>query len=155
MLGKLAPSLLGAYASNQQSNKLAELAQKYQDFGAPYRSKLAEISTNPDAFYSSPAAQQGVNTVLNKLSVGGNPAGSPYKQQLAVDSLWNDYGRERDRLAGFGGLTNYNAAAPSLEAQAVGSNANMWNSIGAGMNDIFNPKPALPDLLKQMKQAGF
>lgn len=153
MLGKIAPSLLGMYASNQQSEKLSELAQKYQDFGAPYRSKLAEISANPDAFYNSTAAQQGVNAVLNKLSIGGNPSGSPYKQQLAVDSLWNDYGRERDRLAGFGGLTNYNAAAPNLEAQAVGSNANMYNALGAGLNDIFNPKTSLADLLKQGKLA--
>lgn len=155
ILGKLAPSLLGAYASNQQTNALTDLAKKYQDFGAPYRQQLADITANPDNFYNSLGAQKATDSVLHKLSIGGNPSGSPYKQQLAIDSLWNEYGKERDRLAGFGGLTNYNAAAPNLEAQAIGQNANMWNAVGAGMNDIFNPKPALPDLLKQMKQAGF
>lgn len=152
-LGGLAPSLLGMYASNQQTNALKDLAGKYAEYGAPYRQQLADITADPSKFYNSTAAQQGVNTVLNKLSIGGNPSGSPYKQQLAVDSLWNDYGRERDRLAGFGGLTNYNAAAPSLDAQAVNSQGNMYNALGAGLNDIFNPKTSLADLLKQGKLA--
>jgi hypothetical protein len=150
-LGGIAPSLLGMYASNQQTNALKDLANKYSEYGAPYRSQLAEISADPNKFYNSTAAQKGVDTVLNKLSIGGNPSGSPYKQQLAVDSLWNDYGKERDRLAGFGGLTNYNAAAPSLDAQAVNSQGNMYNALGAGLNDIFNPKTSLADLLKQGK----
>lgn len=154
LLGRVAPSLLGAYASNQQASKLSELAQKYQDFGAPYRAQLANISANPDNFYNSLGAQKATDAVLNKLSIGGNPAGSPNKQALTIDALYDQYGRERDRLAGFGGLTNYNAAAPNLEAQAIGQNANMWNAIGAGANDIFNPKPSLSELFKQMKAAG-
>lgn len=151
MLGKIAPSLLGMYASNEQTNALKDLAGKYAEYGAPYRQQLADITADPSKFYNSTAAQQGVNSVLSKLSIGGNPSGSPYKQQLAVDSLWNDYGKERDRLAGFGGLTNYNAAAPSLDAQAVNSQGNMYNALGAGLNDIFNPKTSLADLLKQGK----
>lgn len=150
-LGKIAPSLLGMYASNEQTNALKDLAGKYAEYGAPYRQQLADITADPSKFYNSTAAQQGVNSVLSKLSIGGNPSGSPYKQQLAVDSLWNDYGKERDRLAGFGGLTNYNAAAPSLDAQAVNSQGNMYNALGAGLNDIFNPKTSLADLLKQGK----
>ena len=151
LLGKLSPSLLGMYASNQQANKLSELAQKYQDFGAPYRQKLAEISADPNAFYNSEGAQKATDTVLRKLSIGGNPAGSANKQALTIDSLYDQYGKERDRLAGFGGLTNYNQAAPQLETQAIGANANMWNAAGAGLNDIFNPKTSLADLLKQGK----
>jgi hypothetical protein len=154
LLGKLSPSLLGMYASNQQANKLSELAQKYQDFGAPYRQKLAEISADPNAFYNSEGAQKATDTVLRKLSIGGNPAGSANKQALTIDSLYDQYGKERDRLAGFGGLTNYNQAAPQLETQAIGANANMWNAAGAGLNDIFNPKPSLSELFKQMKTAG-
>ena len=150
-IGSLVPSLLGAYASNQQTNALTDLAKKYQDFGAPYRQQLADITANPDNFYNSLGAQKATDSVLHKLSIGGNPSGSPYKQQLAVDSLWNEYGKERDRLAGFGGLTNYNAAAPSLDAQAVNSQGNMYNALGAGLNDIFNPKTSLADLLKQGK----
>lgn len=150
-LGKLLPAGLGMYASNQQANKLSELAQKYQDFGAPYRQQLADISANPDNFYNSLGAQKATDAVLNKLSIGGNPAGSANKQALTIDSLYDQYGKERDRLAGFGGLTNYNQAAPNLEAQAIGANANMWNAAGAGLNDIFNPKTSLADLLKQGK----
>jgi hypothetical protein len=136
------------------ANKLSELAQKYQDFGAPYRQKLAEISADPNAFYNSEGAQKATDTVLRKLSIGGNPAGSANKQALTIDSLYDQYGKERDRLAGFGGLTNYNQAAPQLETQAIGANANMWNAAGAGLNDIFNPKPSLSELFKQMKTAG-
>lgn len=154
MFGKLLPAGLGMYASNQQANKLSELAQKYQDFGAPYRQKLAEISADPNAFYNSDGAQKATDTVLRKLSIGGNPAGSANKQALTIDSLYDQYGKERDRLAWFGGLTNYNRAAPQLETQAIGANANMWNAAGAGLNDIFNPKPSLSELFKQMKTAG-
>lgn len=151
MFTKLLPAGLGMYASNQQANKLSELAQKYQDYGAPYRQQLADISANPDNFYNSLGAQKATDAVLNKLSIGGNPAGSANKQALTIDSLYDQYGKERDRLAGFGGLTNYNQAAPNLEAQAIGANANMWNAAGAGLNDIFNPKTSLADLLKQGK----
>lgn len=154
LAGQVAPSLLGIYASNRQTDALQGLADRYFNMGAPYRDELARISTDPNAFYSGPQATKATESVLQRLSkTTGNPAGSPYAQALTVDALFNEYGAERDRLAGFGGLTAYNSAAPGAATSAVNSRADIYNAIGGGIADVTTPRYQ-PRSLQEIFRAG-
>jgi hypothetical protein len=79
------------------------------------------------------------------LSVQGNPAGSGNAlheiQNYASNQLFGRLGQEKDRLAGFGGLTAYNAAAPGAATGAVNAQRGVFDAIGAGAADVFNPRP--------------
>lgn len=154
LAGQVAPSLLGMYASDKQTDALTGLANKYMAMGEPYRNTLAEISQDPSKFYDSPQAQMATESVLRRLSAThGNVAGSPYAQQLTIDALWDQYGSERDRLAGFGGLTQYNAAAPGAATAAIGSQANFYNALGGGIADVTTPRTQ-PRTLAEILRAG-
>jgi hypothetical protein len=153
--GKLLATGLGIAGASSASSNAQELSQKFQEYGAPYRAQLANISNNPDAFYKGQQATSALEAVLRRLSVGGNPAGDPYKQSLAVNSLFNEYGRERDRLAGFGGLTAYNSAAPGAMANASGSDKGIYDALGYGVNALTSPAPTtLEDLLRKYASGG-
>jgi hypothetical protein len=151
VLGSLLGHGLGAVGSYVQSNNLSDLASKYGQMGAPYRDQLAAITKDPSLYYNSPGAQGALNGVLQQLSVNGNPFGNSTSLQLASKAAMSGYGAERDRLAGYGGLTSYNQALPQLEAGAVNASGNIWNAVGAGVGDIFNPKPTLMDILNGVK----
>lgn len=163
LLGAALPAGLGALGSYQQTNALKDLAQKYQEFGAPYRQRLSDLYANPSSFLSSPevqsSVQQGTDALARSLSAKvGNPIGNMGAlqdiQNYSANQLFGKLGQEKDRLAGFGGLSNYNAAAPGLETSAVGSNANIFNAIGAGLGSYFNPPTNLETLLKSLSGAG-
>jgi len=154
LTGQVAPAALGMYASGQQTDALTGLANKYMEMGAPYRSRLEEISADPSQFYESPQAQQATESVLRRLSAThGNVAGSPYAQALTTDALFGQYGQERDRLAGYGGLTQYNAAAPGAATAAIGSQANFYNALGGGIADVTTPRTQ-PRTLAEILRAG-
>lgn len=154
LAGQVAPSLLGMYASGKQTDALQGLAGQYMEMGAPYRSRLAEISADPNAFYNSQQAQQATESVLRRLSAThGNVAGSPYGQALTIDALAGEYGRERDRLAGYGGLTAFNSAAPGAATAAIGSQANFYNALGGGIADVTTPRTQ-PRTLAEILRAG-
>ena len=157
ILGSLGSSALGAYASNQQANATQALADKYASYGEPYRKRLADLYANPDGFLSSnevqKPVQQGTNILARSLSTQGNPVASgnalQQLQSYSADQLFGKLGQEKDRLAGFGGLTNYNAAVPGLDSAAIGQKSNVFNAIGSGMSNIFNPQESLADILKR------
>jgi len=160
MLGKLGAAGLGAYASNQQSNALAEQAAKFAEFGAPYRQQLASLQSDPGSFLSSPrvtsAVDQGTSAMARALSArDGNPTGSGRAlqelQNYSTNQLYGQLTNRENQLANFGGLSNFNAAAPSANLASVQQTGNMYNAIGAGINDIFNPQPTYLDLIKAMK----
>jgi hypothetical protein len=154
LTGQVAPAALGMYASGQQTDALTGLANRYMEMGAPYRSRLEEISADPNQFYDSPQAQQATESVLRRLSAThGNVAGSPYGQALTIDALAGQYGQERDRLAGYGGLTQYNAAAPGAATAAIGSQANFYNALGGGIADVTTPRTQ-PRTLAEILRAG-
>jgi hypothetical protein len=147
--GAVVPSLLGMYASDKQTDAYKDLANQYMAMGAPYRQGLADITNDPNKFFQGQQAQLATDAVLRRLSAGGNPAANPYMQAQGINALWNEYGKERDRLAGYGGLTAYNAAAPGAANQAIGSQANIYNALGYGIDKLTAPKaPTLQDLLR-------
>lgn len=163
LLGSLGAAGLGAYASNKQSSAMDNLAQRYEGYGAPYRQKLSDLYKNPSSFLNSDEVQKpvqmGTDALMRSLSTKGNPFGSgnalQQGQSYASDQLFGRLGQEKDRLAGFGGLASYNGAAPQVASNAIGSNANMYNAIGSGLGNIFNPpKSSAQTMAEFMKSTG-
>lgn len=162
-LGNLSAAGLGAYASSEQTGALDEMAKRYEGYGAPYRQKLSDLYANPESFLSSKEVQTpvdlGTKSLMRSLSVTGNPFGSgnalQQGQSYASDQLFGKLGQEKDRLAGFGGLATYNAAAPSAATNAIGSSANTYNAIGSGLGNIFNPpkteSQTMADFIKALR----
>ena len=172
MLGKAAPGLISAYASGQQGDAIKDIAgqqqaqfDKYFQMGAPYRQRLSDLYANPAAFLTSPEVQvpvqQGTDALARSLSAKvGNPIGNMSAlgelQNYSANNLFGRLGQEKDRLAGFGGLSAYNQAGASgntLQAQLMGSNADagVWGGLGRAAGDVFNQAPTLAELLKQMQ----
>ena len=150
VIGQAGPSILSAIGSYSQAGDYKDLANKYMAMGAPYREELSRISADPNAFYTSPTATKATESVLQRLSAThGNPAGSPFAQSLTIDALYDEYGKERDRLAGFGGLTAYNQAAPGASAAGIGAQGAVLGDIGFGLGNVLNPQPSLAQLLRQ------
>ena len=159
-IGKLGAAGFGAYASNQQSERLADLANEYKGFGAPYRAELSRLQSDPGSFLTSPrvttAVDQGTNAMARALSAkDGNPMGSGRAlqelQNYSTNSLYGQLTNRENQLANFGGLSGFNAAAPQANLASVQQSGNMYNAIGAGINDVFNPQPTYMDLIKAMK----
>ena len=157
--GNLAPGILGYLGAQSQSDAYSNLANQYMGFGAPYRAQLADISANPNNFINSApvraSVDQGTNAMARALSVNGNPAGSGSAlqelQSYATNNLWNQYGAERDRLAGYGGLTQYASAAPSASSNAINAQGGMYNAVGYGLGNLLNPRPTLTDFGRALR----
>lgn len=154
LLGQVGPSVLGAFGANSQSNALGALADKFAGYGAPYRDQLSALMANPSSFYSSPEASGAFDAMARKLSIGGNPAGDPYKQATLTGGLYSLLQGKENQLAGFGGLTAYNAAAPGAATTAAGTGSNIYNAVGAGLGNVLNPPTDLQTLLAQLKGSG-
>lgn len=160
LTGQALPGLLGAYASNQQTNALKSLADQYAAYGAPSRARY-EASMSPGFDPTTIPGYKGAldtasDSLLRRLSAsGGNPFGNPgglieaNKAVVAGTALpaVQDYQRMN---AGTGGLANLAAAYPATQNAATGANANIYNSLGVAAADIFNPRQSLNDLLKSM-----
>lgn len=158
LAGGALPSLLGAYASNEQTKTLRDLAQQYADYGAPSRARYEASMTpgfdpNQIAGYAG-ALDTAANALQRRLSTQGNPFGNPggqieaNKQIVAGTALpaIQDYQRMN---AGTGGLANLAAAYPQTQLAAAGSQGNTYNAIGYGVDQVLNgPKTSLNDLLK-------
>jgi hypothetical protein len=161
-LGQIAagaiPAAFGAFGANQQARQYGALANQYMAMGAPYRSRLSELYSDPEDWLNSAEVQipiqQGTNILARSLSTKGNPTGSGNAlqelQNYASKQLFDRLGQEKDRLAGFGGLSSYSAAAPSAANAQIGAQKGIYDAIGAGAADIFNPprRITLQDLMR-------
>lgn len=162
-LARLAPGLLGAAASGKQAGALQGLAGQYANYGAPSRARF-EASMTPGFDPSSiPGYTGAVDTASKSLlarlsATGGNPFGNPgglidaNKQIVAGTAL--PAVQEYQRLnAGTGFGTTLNAAG-TLGGQAIGAQGNVYNAIGAGINDAVNPPQTLAQQLAELRKAG-
>jgi hypothetical protein len=160
-IGALGSSALGYMGSNKQTDALTAQADKYSAMGAPYRDKLAGLYADPSKFLTSAEVQvpvqQGTNALMRSLSTQGNPWGSgnalQQGQNYASDQLFGKLGQEKDRLAGFGGLSSYNQAAPQASTNAIASGSNAYNAIGSGIGNIFNPPQTASQQMTALAQA--
>ena len=157
VLGTAGATGLGVYSANRQTDSLNALANQYAGYGAPYRQRLSDLYANPSGFLSSPEVQvpvqQGTDAAARALSAKvGNPVFSGTAlselQNYASNQLFGKLGQEKDRLAGFGGLTGYNAAAPGAATAAIAAQPGALTTLAGGISDILNPKQSLTDLMK-------
>jgi hypothetical protein len=159
--GQVAPALISAYGSNEQRKSQEQLAAEYRAMGAPYRDRLAGLYADPSGFLTSPEVtipvQQGTDSLARALSVKGNPAGSGTAlqeiQNYSANQLFGRLGQEKDRLAGFGGLSYYNQAAPMASQQAINAQGTVYGDIGYGVGNVMNPQQqSLAQLLRQYQR---
>ena len=164
MLGRAAPAALGAYASNEQADAYSDLAERYMGLGAPSRARFEGSFAPGFTMANEPgykdALDQTTKSFLHKASIAGNPADSPnawmqtlsdVNSQFAFPAL-NEYRRLN---AGTGGLATLTAAAPGAATSAIGAEKGIYDSIGAGAADIFNPPKSLAELMREFKRAGY
>jgi len=153
----LVPNLLGIAGANEASDKQDALSREYMAMGAPYRGKLAELYNNPEAYLATQRGdieknvQRGTDIMSRSLSMGGNPVGSgnalQQLQSYASEGMDNQlYGRlnaERQNMANFGGLSQFNSAAPQAGQNAIDAGSKVYDAYGAAgstLNDIFGTK---------------
>ena len=123
--------------------------------GAPYRTRLADLSANPSMFLTSPEVtvpvQQGTDATARALSVHGNPYGNPTSlqgiQDYSANQLFGRLGEEKTRLGAFGGLASYNAGGASIPG--IGTTVPATATAGANVGTT-----AGADLAAQSVKAG-
>lgn len=159
LLGRLIGGGLDAYSASQRSDRLQANADRAFNMGAPYRDRLAAYYANPSAAIANdPAIQasvtQGTNALARSLSArDGNPVGSGRAlqelQNYATQGLYGGYGNELNRLANFGGLSNFNAASPQLSLAAA-NDPGVIGSLAATARQIISPPQSYGDILRSM-----
>lgn len=169
VLGIGAATGLGVYGATQQADAMRDVARmedarirEMMGFGAPYRTRLADLTANPSAFLTSPEVtvpvDQATSSLARALSVQGNPTGNPAAlseiENYASNMLFGRLGEQMDRLAGYGGLTQYAGGAargPDLRPAmgAINAEGNIYQTIGSGIADLTTPRrrSTLADLL--------
>lgn len=160
-IGRGAPAVLGAVAANRQADSLADLAKQYMDLGAPSRARY-ESSFDPNFTMANDAGymdslNQTSKASMHALSVNGNPAGSPNAwgrtmQDVYEKTAYPALQNYRNTNANAGGIASLQTAAPGAATGAITAQGNVFNAVGAGANDIFNPKPSLAETLAQYKR---
>lgn len=160
-LTKGAPAVLGAIGANQQANSLSALAKQYMDLGAPSRARYEASFAPGFTMANDPGYQDALDAsskaTLHGLSVQGNPAGSPnaWSQSLADNYAKTAYPalqNFRNTNANAGGIASLQTAAPAAATGAIGAQSNIFNAVGAGMNDIFNPQPSLAQTMAEYQR---
>lgn len=162
------PSALGALGSYEQTQAYKDQAAKLDAYGAPSRARYEATYAPGFTMANDPGYTDALNAAstasLHGLSVSGNPAGSPNAWATSMSDLYNktaypalqDY---RKTNAGTGGLASLSAAAPGAAATAIGSQPNLYNAVGSGLNDIFgtnnnSTSTTLAQLYKMINSGG-
>lgn len=154
---------LGIYGANQQANSYADLANKYMSFGAPSRARYEAsfapgFNMNMDPGYTD-ALNQSSKATLHGLSTQGNPADSPNAWSKTLSDLYEKTAypalqNYRSTNANAGGIASLQAAAPGASSNAINAQGGIYNAIGAGAADIFNPPKSLAQILKEARVYG-
>lgn len=163
LLGALGATGLGIAGSKNVANKYDSMANRFEGYGADYRTRLAGLYNDPNSFLQSQAVQapvqQGTDALARSLSIHGNPAGSPAAmgelQNYASNQLFGKLGQEKDRLAQLSGIPQYAAAAPGAASKAADAAGGQYTAAGYGLDQAMNPQDnSLASFLKQLKQSG-
>lgn len=157
------PAAAGAVGANQQSKAFEELANKYLNLGAPSRARY-EASYAPgftmanDPGYKD-ALDQTTKSFLHKASVTGNPAESPNAWNQTLKDVNSSFAypalqNYRSTNAGTGGLATLASVAPGADTAAVNAGKGVYDAVGAGAADIFNPPKSMTDILRELRRAN-
>lgn len=162
ILARGAPGVAGAIGANRQAGALSALSDRYTTMGAPSRARYEESFAPGFTMANDPgykdALDQTTKATLHGMSVNGNPAGSPNAWTQTLSDVNSKFAYPalqayRTGNANAGGLATFNAAAPGAAAGAIDARGNVMNAAGAAVNDIFNPRKSLADLLREARVA--
>jgi hypothetical protein len=159
--GRAAPAALGVIGANRQANSLEALANKYLDMGAPSRARYEASFAPGFTLANEPGYMDALNqtskATLHGLSVQGNPAGSPNAWNQTLSDINTKFSMPalqnfRNMNANAGGIASLQTSAPGFDTGAVNAGKGVFDAIGGGLNDIFNPKPSLAQTLADYKR---
>jgi hypothetical protein len=155
LLGKIAPAALGAYGANQQANSYQDMMNQYFSLGAPYRSLLQQSYQPGFDISKEPGYQNAMDTTMNTYMraasagnaqgvAGGNPFNNPgafmESQKYLAGNLALPYLQNyRSGLSSSGQLGLGPAA--QFGGNSIQSQGGVYDAIGYGLGEIFNPKP--------------
>lgn len=124
----------GVLASNSQSDTLKSIYDQTRADRMPALNAYNAALANPNEWYNSAPAMGGVDAVLRKLSMGGNPANNP--TALSQASAYN-LGGYNDYLRGLSGPAFGTAATEgALGSNVAGAQGGMWEGLGSGIKTI-------------------
>lgn len=159
VLGAAAPGVIGAVASNQQTQAFKDLAEKNMAAGAPSRARYEASMTpgfDPTTIpgYSG-AVDSAMQAMLRKLSTSGNPFGQPGALIEANKAIISGTAlpaiRDYQSLnSSSGGLSTTAPAANTNSTNAITSSGNTWNSLGAAASNVTSPAFSLSDYFKNL-----
>jgi hypothetical protein len=155
LLGKVAPAALGAYGASQQADAYGDMFNKYFGMGEPYRNLLQQSYQPGFDISKEPGYQNAMDTTMNTYmraaSAGnaqgvasGNPFDNPgafmESQKYLAGNIALPYLQNyRSGLSSAGQL----GMGPSAQfgGAQIGAQGGVYDSIGYGLGEIFNPKP--------------
>lgn len=150
VMGQAAPGILGALSSNSQAGALQKIADQQTAQRKPFLD-AATAALSPD-WYKSPEAMGSLDTILRKLSVGGNIS-DPTKLGLASQAF------SGQRLNNIGVLGNLGLSGQSgiigSQTNAVNQDGQTYANLGSAASSVFNPQSSLTDLLRQFGGGTF
>lgn len=138
--GQVGATGLGVLGSISQSNALKDLAQQNNTMRKPYLDASMGYLNNPQSYFGGPVAQEamrGMGAVLSKNF--GNVGESPTAQTMMLQGMAPSYWNTVSQLGNIG--TGGQAAATAIGLEGVKSQGNIYNVLGAGLNDLTQPKP--------------
>ena len=154
--------LLQDYQKNEQSDKLYDLATRYEGYGAPSRARYEASYAPGFTMANDPGFQDALNQsakgTMHALSASGgaNPFGSPNAWGASLQDLFqkNAYPalqNYRNTNATAGGVGNSASVAPNIFGQAINAGSQVGAGTAGAVGSIFNPPSTLADLLKQLR----
>lgn len=152
-IGAIGSSLLGVLGSRDQANAYRDTANQFINMGAPYRDRLASLYANPESYTSGPEMQGVMKAFNQSLSAQyGNPYMSPTATAQSVAYGLGALGKEKDRLAGYGGLGFNPSSMAGLSAQG-NSNSGTYNALGAGLAQLTQPQNTMTSTMEDLLRA--
>lgn len=152
-IGAIGSSLLGVLGSRDQASAYRDTANQFLNMGAPYRDRLASLYANPESYTTGPEMQGVMKAFNQSLSAQyGNPYMSPTATAQSVSYGLGALGKEKDRLAGYGGLGFNPSGVAGLSAQGA-SNSGTYNALGAGLAQLTQPQNTLNSTMEDLLRA--
>ena len=135
------------------------------DMGAPSRARYEGsyapgFSMESDPGYTD-ALDQTTKSFLHKASANfGNPADSPNAWNQTLKDVNANFAYPamldyRKLNANTGGLSRFAEAAPGVATGAINAQRGVYDAIGSGAANIFNPPRSLEDILRDFRRAGY
>lgn len=157
LLGKVAPAALGAYGASQQAGAYEDMFNKYFGMGAPFRSLLQQSYQPGFSMMNEPGYADAINVAQDnflRAASAGRAQGVSKGNPLDTDNpgAWGETMKYVLGSTALPALTNYRSGLMGAGQLGLGPSASFGNAqiqsqggiydaIGYGLGEIFNPRP--------------